>query len=237
MDFDSIFEAYYNLYRLEAETPSTTDDEYPIAIRLANEAIRRWANYDGTYWHELFSTAQTDSTGGVVTITTGTTDYAAPTNFREAGGYVRILDANGVTVRRYPIADPEKKQFYSDMSQYCYFTGNQKTGFTLHLNPTTDTTINGLRIEYDYYKYPTLIPSDVDDAGIVKPEMQEPYFMVHRMLANRFRGSRNPYYGTAKTDAEDALRTMQAINNSGSWANPIKMEDPSGTAFGTAWGG
>lgn len=233
MNFDDIFEAYYNLYRLEAITPSTTDDEYTIGIRLVNEAIRRWANYDGTYWKELFTTAQTNSTGGVVTITTGTSSYAAPTAFREAGGFIRIKDSTGNTVRTYPILEPQEAQFKSDNSQYAYFTGTGSGGtYVLHLNPVPDSAISGMAIDYVYYKFPTLITT-----GASITEMQEPYFCVHRMLASRFRGSRNPYYGSAKSDAEDALRTMQAINNSGSWANPWKLADNSGASWGQDSGG
>lgn len=229
MDYDDIFEAYYTLYRLESETPNSSDDEYIIGMRLANEAVRRWANYDGTYWKELFTTAQTNSFGGVVTITTGTSAYLAPTAFREAGGFIKIKDANGNTVRTYPIIEPQEAQFKGDNSSYAYFTGGGSATHTLHLNPAPDAAINGFAIDYIYYKFPGLF-----SAGADFTDMQEPYFIVHRMLANRFRGSRNPYYASAKADAEDALRTMQAINNSGSWANPWSLADNSGSVWGAS---
>ena len=41
MTFDDVFNAFYRLYRAEAEVPASTDDEYTIAMELANEAIRR----------------------------------------------------------------------------------------------------------------------------------------------------------------------------------------------------
>lgn len=293
MNFDEIFEAYYNLYRLEADTPSSSDDEYPVAIRLANEAIRRWASYDGTYWKELYDTNQNDGTGSQ-TIVSGTTAYAAPTNFREAGGFIRVKDSNGNTIQKYPIIEPQEAQFQGDNSTYCYFTnsplyystgtasqaattitgvgttwtsamvgmefvfatGQSATitavasttsmtasvsqtvasaayrilnkGYTLNLNPAPTSSLDGKDIDYVYYKYPRLVT-----AGATTVEMGEPYFMVHRMLANRFRGSRNPYYGSAKLDAEDALKTMQMINNSGSWADPWKLADNSGSIFGS----
>ena len=62
--------------------------------------------------------------------------------------------------------------------------------------------------------------------------MPNPYFIVHRMLAQQFRASRNPYYSSALRDAEDALKIMQIDNNSGSWANPWSQADNSGTVFG-----
>lgn len=232
MDFDSIFEAYYNLYRAEADTPASTDDEYDIAMRLANEAINRWANYDGTYWKELFTTAQTEGTGAVLTVATGTRTYAAPTAMREAGGYIRINDADGNSVSNIPIIDPQEAQFRNDASSYAYFTGNPSAGFTLHLNPAPEASINGYDIDYVYYKKPTLYTT-----GSSVSEISDPYFVVHRALAQRFRVSRNPYYSSALRDAEDSLRMMQADNNSGSWGNPWKVPDRSGTVWGQSfWG-
>jgi hypothetical protein len=226
MDFDDIFAAYYALYRVEAEAPASTDDEYLVAKSLANEAVNRWANYDNTLWKELFTTNLTDG-GGESTVSAGTSEYAVSDNFREAGGFVRILDADGNTVRRYRLIEPHEQQFKSDSSFYATFIGDRSQGYTLKLNPVPDDAIDGLSIEYDYYKTPTLFTR-----GSTVTEMSQPYFIVHRMLANRFRGSRNPYYGSAKNDAEDVLRTMQLENNSGSWSNPWSLPDNSGTTWG-----
>jgi hypothetical protein len=297
MDYDDCFEAFYSLYRLESDIPDSDDDEYTIGMRLANEAITRWSNYDGTYWKELFTTLQTNG-GGTQTITAGTTDYLAPGNFREAGGFVRVKNSDGNTVQRYPIIDPQDAQFRDDNGTYCYFTEGQNyystgtvsqatttltgsgttftsamvgmkvqfdsgetatitaytsgtnvtvspsqtvssttykiinKGWTLHLNPAPEANLDGMDIDYVYYKKPTLFTT-----GTSRTEMSEPYFIVHRMLANRFRGSRNPYYGSAKADAEDVLRTMQIDNNSGSWANPWHQADNSGTVWGENVGG
>lgn len=227
MDYNAIFTAYYRQYRAEATVPTSSDDEYTIGLSLANEAISRWANYDSTYWKELFTTAQENSTGGVVTITAGTSTYAAPTAMREAGGFVRIKDGSGNTLRSYPILDPQEAQFKSDDAQYCYFTGNPTDGFTLHLNPSPDTAIDGMDIDYVYYKKPTEFTT-----GTSETEMSNPYFIVHRMLANRFRASRNPYYSSALRDAEDALKIMKLDNDSGSWSNPWSLPDNSGTQWG-----
>ncbi|MCB1713164.1 MAG: hypothetical protein KDH96_12030, partial [Candidatus Riesia sp.] len=100
MDYDSIFQAYYTLFRADSDVPTNSEDEYTVGMRMANEAINRWAEYDGTYWKELFTTNQSDGTGAQ-TIVTGQTSYSAPTNFREAGGYVWINDSNGNRVDRY----------------------------------------------------------------------------------------------------------------------------------------
>lgn len=230
MDFNTIFETYYGLYRAEADTPASTDDEYTVALMLSREAITRWSNYDGTYWKELFTTLQSSTQvlpALVTTVSTGVSTYTAPTDMREAGGFVKLLDANGNTVQSYPIIEVEQAQFKGDSSTYCYFTGDPNNGFVLHLNPAPGASLNGLAIDYVYYKKPTYFTTGTD-----LPEMADPMFIVHRMLANRFRVSRNPYYSSAKIDAEDCLRTMQADNNSGTFADPWQLQDNSGSVWG-----
>lgn len=226
MDFDSIFASYYTLYRTEATVPASTDDEYIIALSLANEAIRRWAQYDNTFWKELFTSLSLNGEGE--TVSAGTTDYDAPDDMKAYGGVIRILDANGNIVRRYRLYEPQDVQFKTQLSQFAYFTGDATNGFTLHLNPAPDTAIDGFTLDYDYYKKPT----QFTNGGTEITEMSEPDFVVHRMLANRFRGSRNPYYDSAIRDSEDLLKTMQLTNNSGNWANPWSVADNSGSVFG-----
>jgi hypothetical protein len=231
MDLSLLFQQYYFQYRVEAVTPPVTDDEFTIFVGLANEAINRWSNYDNTYWKELFDTAQIDGTADLV-IAANTIQYAAPSNMREAGGFIKIYDSStGATLRRIPIIEPQEAQFKADLSLYCYFTGDPNNGFTLNINPEPDNVIVGQPFDYIYYKQPTLLSSPSDTT-----EMSEPYFIIHRALANRFRGSRNPYYQSAKNDAEDVLKTMQMDNNSGSWANPWKLADNSGSQWGTDQG-
>lgn len=296
MTYDEIFAAYYNLYRAEATTPTSSDDEYTIGMRLANEAVRRWANYDGMYWKELFDTNQNNGTGDQ-TITTSDTSYYAPVNFREAGGFVKIKNSTGDTVRSYQIIEPQEAQFRNDSSQYAYFTnsplyystgtasqsGTTITGsgttwtsamtgmqiqfvtgetatitfvsttsltasvsqtvasgayriltnnrFQLNINPAPDASVNGMDIDYVYYKKPTEFTT-----GTTTTEMANPDFIVHRMLANRFRASRNPYYTSALRDSEDAIKNMKIDNDSGSWANPWKVPDNSGSVWGEGWG-
>jgi hypothetical protein len=227
LTFSDIFTAYYTQFRADSDIPTSTDDEYTVGLRLANEAINRWANFDATYWKELFTTAQTNSTGGVVTISTGVTSYAAPTAFREAGGFVKVLDSTGGTVQQYPIIEPQEVQFQGASAEYCYFTKAVSGQFTLHAHPAPTSALNGKSIDYVYYKNPTEFTTGTDTT-----EMSDPYFIVHRMLANQFRAARNPYYTSAKGDAENALKQMQVDNNSGSWANPWSQADNSGTSWG-----
>lgn len=236
MTYDNIFEALYTLYRAESDTPASTDDEYTICLRLANEAINRWSNYDGVYWKELFTTLQDSaqvSPALVTTLTASTTAYVAPSDMKEAGGLMRVRNADGKTVRTYRIVNPEEVQFKSDSASYVYFTGNPTTGFTMHLSQAPDTSVIGLEFDYVYYKKPTEFTTGTD-----KTEMANPYFIVHRALAQRFRASRNTVgYQTAMRDAEDALKVMKMDNDSGTWDNPWSLTDNSGTVFGQESGG
>lgn len=290
--FDEIFTAYYSQYRADSDVPASTDDEYTVGLALANEAVNRWAHYDATYWNELFTTLQLDG-GGDQTITTGTTTYLAPGNFKEAGGYVRVKNSDGNTVQSYPIIQPHEVQFKGDDATYCYFskgqnyystgtvsqsattvTGSGTTftsamvgmqiqyasgevatitafgsttsltvspsqtvasttykivnkGYSLILNPAPTSSINGMDIDYQYYKEPSKFTT-----GTSRTEMSDPYFIVHRMLASQFRAARNPYYSSAKVDAENALKQMKMDNDSGTYANPITLADTSGSVFG-----
>lgn len=226
MDFDAIFQAYYSLFRADSDVPTSTDDEYTVGLRLANEAINYWKAYDSTYWKELFDTNQVDGTGAQ-TIVTGQTSYTAPTNFSEAGGFVKIVNSDGNIVQRYPIVEPQEVQFLDDGSDYCYFTGSPKDGYTLNINPAPTSNYNGMDIDYVYYKNPTELTT-----GTSTTEMSNPYFIVHRMLAQQFRASRNPYYASALKDSENTIRTMQLSNNSGNWANPPTMTENSGSQWG-----
>lgn len=227
MDFDSIIQNYYTLYRGEATAPTSTDDEYTVGMRLANNAINRWANVDAMYWKELFTTTADNSTGATLTIATGDSTYAAPTAMQEAGGYVKIKDGTD-TIQEIPIIEPQEAQFKSEEGTYAYFTGDPNNGFTLHLNPAPDASLNGKTLWYAYYKKPTEFTTGTD-----KTEMANPWFIIHHMLANRFRVSRNfGGYQTAMRDAEEALKNMQQDNNSGTWANPWSLADNSGSTWG-----
>lgn len=224
MTFDEILTAYWTLYRADADIPTSTDEEYSIALRLANEAVNHWATYDDTKWKELFTTLQ-DSEGG--TITTNTTQYDAPEDFVEAGGSVRVLDANNNIVQHYPLVDPQEAQFKDEDATYAYFSGSPAEGYVLNLNPAPTSKLNGLRYDYDYYKAPAEFATGTDVT-----DMADPYFVVHRMLANRFRASRNPYFNGALRDAENCLAKMKMANDSGSWSNPWTLKDRSGTSWG-----
>lgn len=226
MDYDSIFSAYYRLYRAESTVPTSADDEYTIGLSLANEAIHHWRTYDNTLWKELFVNLQASGEG--VTVSTGTTQYDAPEDFARGGGFIKALDSDGKMVQKWPVIEPQDVQFKGDNDTYAYFSGNPVDGYLLNINPVPSSSLVGKSIDYWYYKKPTEFTQGSDIT-----EMSDPYFIVHRMLTSRYRPSRNPYYDDAKKDAENALAKMKIDNDSGSWANPWTMPDRSGTTWGS----
>lgn len=226
MQLDDLFEDYYTQYRTEADVPNSEDDEYVVFKRLSKEAINRWSNYDNTFWKELYQTLQLSGDGDL-TLSTGATEFVTPDDMRIAGGKIRVFNDEGQTLGRIKIIEPQDVQFQGDQTNYAYFIGDPNNGFTLNINPEIPAAWNGMNMNYVYYRKP-----DVLDFGTDVPQMTQPYFIVHRALANRFRGSRNPYYQSAKSDAEDILRTMQLENNSGSWADPWQLADNSSGRFG-----
>lgn len=224
MDFDTIFTNYYTLYRAESQTPASTDDEYTIALRLVNDAVQRWANYDGTFWKELF-TNLTDASDGDKTTVAAQKEYDCPTDFREAGGFVTITNSNNATTN-IPIINVQDAQFKDAESSYAYFYGNPKDGYKVYINPAP--TVTGQTINYVYYKKHSTYTTGTDTT-----EVPNAWFLVHHALANRFRASRNwSAYQTAKRDAEDILMTMKLDNDSGNWANPPQVRDTSGSVWG-----
>lgn len=224
MDFDSIFSAYHTLYRGDSDVPDSNDDEYTIGMRLANEAIHHWETYDNTSWKELYTNLV--AAGEDFNLTTAT-QYDTPENFERAGGHVKVLDSDGNLMQLYPIIEPNDVQFRGDMDTYAFFSGSPTEGYQLNINPAPSTALVGNTVDYYYYKKPTEFTTGTDVT-----EMSNPYFVVHRMLANRFRASRNPYYDDAMRDAENALSKMKMENDSGTWANPFSLVDRSGTQWG-----
>lgn len=224
MDLDDIFAAYWTLYRGESEIPANTDPEYTIAKNLFKEGVNHWETYDGTVWRELYAHFK-DEDGA--TITAGATDYDAPGNYKKAEGDVKVLDANDKTLARYPVIDIREVQFKPDGATYAYFSGNRADGYILHLSPAPTSALNGMRIDYPYTKRATELVSGSD-----VPEMSDPYFLVHRALANRFRSTRNPYTDDAKQDAENSLGKMKVDNDGGSVGDPPSLKDHSGSSWG-----
>jgi hypothetical protein len=224
VDTDDLFKAYWTLYRGESEIPASSDPEYEIARNLFKEGVNHWETYDGTVWVELYAHFKDEEN---TTIAANKSDYDAPSNYKKAEGDIKILDANGKTLQRYPVIDIREVQFKADGATYGYFSGNPKDGYVLHLSPAPTSTLSGMRIDYPYTKRATELVNGTDVS-----EMSDPYFLVHRALANRFRSTRNPYTDDAKQDAENSLTKMKVDNDGGSVGDPPSLKDHSGSSWG-----
>lgn len=206
MEFSDIFATYYTEFRGDSDVPDTTDPEWAMALRFANVAINRWKQADGVLWNELWTTRSTEEDGEDA-IVAGQTEYEAPADFVYPGGYVRLggTDQGSQTLQVY---SPEEAQTMG--GTFAYFTGNPSAGYLLHIIDVADN-LDGLAIDYDYYKGPTLMTRGSDI-----PEMADPFFIVNSMLADRFRAARNfPAYQTARRDADQSLQNMITRNAMG----------------------
>lgn len=230
MTFQNIFNEYYTLLRGDSDIPDSTDDEWKIAIQLANQSIRRWDRVDGMLWKELFQQLS-NADDGDRTVITGITDYETPSDFRKPGGWVFYKDSDGNTQVKLKVIEPFESQLYTDESDYAYFTGDPNSGYTLTVNPAPASSENGYSIEYMYYKNPTYFAST--ETGTTTVEMSDPNFIVQDMLANRYRNMQKwPAYQTARKDADQALANMINDNVVGTHYNSWKVPDPDGGGFG-----
>ncbi len=206
LDLDGIASAVVALINQDVDALASTDDEYILIKRLADNAINRWENDNGILWLELWGNL-TGAADGTKTITSGTSTYAAPTNFRFPGGWVRLT--SGGQEIRYPVIKPGEAQRAgaSSGAKMAYFTGNPGTGYTLNISPTPDSTINGWTIDYDYYA----LASDLSTGGD-SPEMLDPYFIVYYISSELVREEDPTRWKSLRDDAEEKLRQME-VNN------------------------
>lgn len=188
-------------------TPAVGTDDWDARTAYINQAVHRWENVDGVWWRELWTTLADAASGDDATVAAQTT-YDTPTDFRFAGGFVRITGSNG-TVAYYPVLDATENQLRNTTTEtYAYFTGNTKTGYSLHLNPAP--TENGLAINYDYYKRATELS---DDGDVI--EMANPSFAVNYGSAIHYRNQRDlSRYSNYLADAEEDLLDMQIRDQS-----------------------
>lgn len=226
MDFNAIFAEYYTLYRGQATNiPVYGDREYAIAIRLANNSIKKWARVDGTLWRELISTFQTESPGTV--IASSTHSYAI-VNMRKPPAFIQFGTSSNLS--RYPVIGPEQIENYTNLDGIAYFVGSANKGYTLNL-PGSLTAVNGQLIDFIFYKKATQLSTSANP-GATLIEMSDPNFMIQDMLASRFSQSRNGFgYKVAKAEANAALLNMKVDNNSGTYGAASNLG-----SSGSGWG-
>lgn len=198
-----IIDLIYSEYENDDDTWSSTSAEYLTARRFCKAAILRWEYLEGMAWPELFVTL-TAAADGTKTITAGTYSYSCPTDMRIPPrvdqDYVRI---NG---EKYTVVAPSTTARLSDNDDnFCYFTGNQKDGFTLNINPRLTLT-TGHTIEYEYYKRATYFTTTTSTT-----EMSNPMFLVHSALHKLYRN--DGLLNEAREElqiAENILQEMKA---------------------------
>lgn len=239
--FKNLFGIFYNLYRGEATPPTTSDDEWPIAIRNYNDALYRIQSADDTKWNWLFQTLQNSAQSSPVlvrTLVASTRTYTAPEEMLEPGGQFQLTDSAG-NITNYPVVQRWENQAISNNETYGYFTGNRMAGFVFNINPSPSVAngLAGLTLDYTYYRKPALLIASIDD-GVVETgtsiiEGCDPSYLYNHMLAQRLKVDENwSGYQVAMRDAEEALKNMKLKNNSGAFYGQWLLKDTSGTSWG-----
>lgn len=219
--------AIHSHYEGDNDTPDSDDDDYLYRRVLLNSYINRWENDKGTLWNELWTNTTSDSTSADLSIATGDTEYEVPSNFRFPGGYVRVYD--GTTEKAVlRVVKPEQWQQYLDsIGGLCYFRGSGASK-KLIISSDNATAYNGYTLSYDFYKRATKLDS-TDDV----PEMSDPYYLVHAVVADLFKQdqliSQQTYHAA---EAEERLKQMEIQNQMDSHYQGIFNEDTSGGIMG-----
>ena len=171
------FVSYLNsLFESDSTAPSSGDEDYTVWTALANTAINIWEKEEGIDWKELY-TNLSDAADGDTTIEDDDWDYDCPTDFDHVVGKVRLVSTGGVS-SYFSIISPKQVPLADDTSgQWCYFTGNNSSGYDLHFNPDLTLT-TGDTIKYEYYKKATKLSATTD-----KFEMSDPMFAVFYALS------------------------------------------------------
>ena len=223
---NDIIDIVYSLYGGDdADGWATTDDEYLVARKYANDAIFRWEFYDNTKWNELW-TDLTSASDGTKTLTAGTWDYSCPSDMRYPASWVRTIGVNSSSVTFWRVIPVEKSADYADSTdKVCWFTGSIKDGFTLNFNPKVTLT-TGDTIKYEYYKQATTFSSSTDTT-----EMSDPYFIVYWIL-QRFLKNDGEDNSQELQEADIRLEQMRTVNLSGLFGMKDAIDEPIGMNSG-----
>lgn len=163
----------HSLLEFNTDYPSEGDEDWEVRTQLFNSAIRTWENLEGVQWRELFADLSDASDGDTETEANEAT-YDAPSDFRAPAGFL-TLGTGDSAVYYQQLPEYKKALDWSASDKFYYLTGNQATGFKVHLHPTPTTVAT---INYPYYKQAASL-SDTTDAF----EMADPEFAVYWALA------------------------------------------------------
>lgn len=222
---NDIIDIIYSLYETDDDGWDTTSSEYLTCRVYCNAAIQDWAAQDT--WRDLWTTlAASTQVGLVKTITAGTWAYTCPTDFSYPNSWVRTT--SGSTNTFWKVIPTEMiAKYASDYSYYCYFTGSQKAGYTLNLNPLITLT-TGDTINYEYYKVPTLFTATTSTT-----EIPDPYYLVYYSLARLLKNDGEEFTFEINM-AREIMDNMLTTNQKGFWDISNQIEEPlsMGAGFG-----
>lgn len=185
------------------DTPTNGDDEWNTRLNLIYQSIGKWERANSN-WAELWTSYTHGST-----VSAGTTTYTLSllTDLNKLGGWL-TLTLDGVD-SLVAVVSPEQSQTYVN-ARVCWFTGNNKTGWTLNLGwtPATNDGTVGATISFPYYKYafkPELTTDEV--------EMSDPNFIVYDVAATKsLMESKNNQFSVYSTEALNIMDRMMAMN-------------------------
>jgi len=193
----------YAMYEADTSNWAATSDEYLSARVMANAAINRWEFYEQTNWRELWTTHASTASDIVKTTTAGTYTYACSTDMIKPASYIRTNTTNYwhvVPLNQVPT-------HANDNTNFVYFTGNIKVGFTLAFNPNTTLTTAHV-ISYEYYKSATRFTATTSTT-----EMTDPYFIVYFVLSRLYENDgEDSKASKAFQEAEGRLENMRTQN-------------------------
>lgn len=243
MDFQSIFQEYYALFRGDNTIPGITDPEWALGVYAGNRAIRRWANVDGEEWDVLWTQASAQGftyTYQGTSASPQTFTYTCPDNMKKPGGFVQMTDPVSGSWIHIDVVKLNDIQFQTASQPYAYFTGGEQDGFTMTLNFSGSSNF-GWIIDFPMYMTPTYFnatlttdgTNDVQEDGTTISECPDSSFIINSMLGARLFETRNPFFQEANRVAEVALKGMQLKNGTGTPGNTWNLNDNNKTgAFG-----
>lgn len=203
-----LMDAINTLVSNDSDTPTADEDadEWNTRLNLIYMAIRIWGTTQDVLWAELWAT----HTHGAVISAVSTYSLTGLTDYRFAGGFLR-LTLNGATTY-VPFIKASQAQAYRNANKHAaYITGSNQAGWTLNLTwlPASGDGTFGATIAFDYYKYP-FKPTEVGH----KVEMSDPNFIVFWVAAQKaLLESQNNKYSVFDGQATESLDNMRVMND------------------------
>jgi len=201
----------YSQYENDNSTWDATSAEYLTSRNYTKAAILRWEFLEGVRWGELVQKLSA-AADGTKTLTAATYTYGCPTDMRlppqttdNEMVYVRTLDSSGNSILWQVVPVVQISQLDGSTTRFCYFTGNQKVGFTLNLNPNINLT-TGDTISYEYLKRATYLTTITSST-----EMSNPMYIVHYCLHRLYKNDGQLSEASEELQiAESLLQEMKA---------------------------